>query len=170
MLLSATKPLASSRDLFNSRFHDLWQNCSENIAQQWLTFTCMDPALTAGLCLSEHQTHSNHSYSYSEFVMQMVFGCIRFSFHLVHPFVLDFKNHFEVYRRLPLTEPTVSGIAKVKPYHLHQNKKKVRFHQKLPSSQPFNHNLMIIIDYLTAFHSCSAAVASPDIQTGLWSS
>jgi len=43
------------------------------------------------------------------------------------------------------------GIAKVKLYQLRE--KRLRAHQKLPSSQPVDHNLMMIIDYFAAFHS-----------------
>lgn len=101
------------------------------------------------------------------------FGSVRFMFHLSlrMPLCLGHAEprfsvqeissnslRYQVLQRLSLIICT-----KIK-------KKKVRFHQKLPSSQPFNHNLMIIIDYFTAFHSCSATVASPDIQIGLWSS
>lgn len=64
----------------NDRVH--FAHCSENIAQPWLTFPCVDPALAAGLCLSEHQVPSKHIYSSSEFVMQMAFGSLRSTSHL----------------------------------------------------------------------------------------
>lgn len=139
-----------------------------------LTFTCMDPAPTASQAL-----YINRASGLQEPHLQLLwvlhadgFGSVRFMFHLNLRMPLCL-GHSEP--RFSVQETSSNSLR----YRVLQRlsliictkiKKKVRFHQKLPSSQPFNHNLMIIIDYFTAFHSYSATVASPDIQIGLWSS